>query len=64
MRLYGAAAALREHAHAPILPDDSPRYERSVAAVRTALGDEAFAASWEAGRTTPLERVIADVQTS
>jgi predicted ATPase len=62
--LYGAAAALRETAGIPVLPDDSPRYERSVAAVRTALGDEAFVAGWEAGRTTPLERVIAEVQTS
>jgi tetratricopeptide (TPR) repeat protein len=63
-RLYGATAALRESAGAPIWPDESPRYERSVAAVRTALGDEAFAVAWEAGRSTPLERVIADVQTS
>ena len=63
-RLYGAAAALRERAGVLIWPADSPTYERSVAAVRTALGNEAFAVAWEAGRTTPLERVIADVQTS
>jgi predicted ATPase/transcriptional regulator with XRE-family HTH domain len=63
-RLYGAAAALRERAGVLIWPADSPTYERSVAAVRTALGDEAFAVAWEAGGTTPLERVIADVQKS
>jgi hypothetical protein len=32
--------------------------------VRTALGEEAFAAAWEAGGSTPLEAVIAEVQTS
>lgn len=58
--LYGAAAALRERAGAPIWPDECPTYDRSVAAVRTVLGEEAFAVAWEAGRTTPLERVIAD----
>ena len=63
-RLYGAAVALRERAGVLIWPADSPTYDRSVAAVRTALGDEAFAASWEVGRTTPLEHVIADVQKS
>jgi hypothetical protein len=61
-RLHGAAAALCERAGVAILPDDSPRYDRGVAAVRTALGDEAFAVAWEAGRTTPLEHVIADVE--
>jgi hypothetical protein len=63
-RLYGAAAALRERAGVLIWPADSATYDRSVAAVCTALGDEAFAASWEAGRSTPLECVIADLQTS
>jgi non-specific serine/threonine protein kinase len=63
-RLYGAAAALRERAQAPLWPDDSADYDRRVAAVRTALGDEAFVAAWEAGHSTPLERVIAEVQTS
>jgi predicted ATPase len=63
-RLYGAAAALRERAGVAIMLDDSADYDRRVAEVRTALGEEAFAAAWEAGRSTPLERVIADVQTS
>ncbi len=63
-RLYGAAVALRERASVLIWPADSPTYDRTVAAVRTALGDEAFAVAWEAGRTTPLEHVIADVQKS
>jgi hypothetical protein len=61
-RLYGAAAALRERAGVAIPPDDSPRYNRNVAAVRTALGEEAFSAAWEAGRSTPLERVVADLE--
>jgi tetratricopeptide (TPR) repeat protein len=58
--LYGAAAALRDRAGAPIWPDECSTYDQSVAAVRTALGEEAFAVAWEAGRTTPLECVIAD----
>jgi hypothetical protein len=61
-RLYGAAAALRERAHALILPYDSAGYDRTVAEVRTALGEEAFTAAWEAGRSTPLEHLIADLE--
>ncbi len=61
-RLYGTAAALRDTADAPILPADFSTYNRTVAAVRAALGDEAFTATWEAGRTTPLEHVIADLE--
>jgi tetratricopeptide (TPR) repeat protein len=61
-RLCGAAAALRENAPAQIWPGDSLRYDRTVAAVRTALGDEGFAAAWEAGRSTPLEHLIADLE--
>jgi predicted ATPase/transcriptional regulator with XRE-family HTH domain len=59
--IYGAAEALRESAGVPIWPDESPRFDQSVAAVRTAIGDEAFAAAWDAGRATPLEELIADV---
>jgi hypothetical protein len=35
-------------------------YERHVAAVRTALSDQAFAAAWEAGRALSLEQAIAE----
>ena len=62
--LYGTAAALRERAGVLIWPADSPTYDRSIVGVRMVLGDEAFAVAWEAGRTTPLEHVIADVQKS
>jgi hypothetical protein len=60
--LYGAAAALRERAGVPIWPGEFPRHDQSVATVRTALGEEAFAVNWEAGRATPLDHVIADVR--
>jgi hypothetical protein len=60
--LYGAAAALRESAGAPIWPDETLRYDRSVAAVHTALGDATFMVAWEAGRTTPLDRLIAELE--
>jgi predicted ATPase/transcriptional regulator with XRE-family HTH domain/Tfp pilus assembly protein PilF len=61
-QLYGTAAALRAAADAPILPADSAAYDRSVAAVRTALGGEAFTVIWEVGRGAPLEHVIADLE--
>lgn len=43
----------------PRYPVDQPAYEQAVAATRRALGEEAFAAAWEQGRTQPLEQVIA-----
>jgi predicted ATPase/transcriptional regulator with XRE-family HTH domain/uncharacterized protein HemY len=58
-RLFGAAAGLREVSGGALAPDDRAHYDRTVAAVRPALGEEAFAAAWEAGRTTPLEQIIA-----
>jgi tetratricopeptide (TPR) repeat protein len=57
--LYGAAAALRESASVAIQPDDSADYDRAVAEVRTALGEDAFAAAWAAGAAMELEEVIA-----
>jgi hypothetical protein len=58
-RLFGAAERLREVTGAPLLPADRAERERSVAAVRTALGQEAFAAAWAEGRAMALERAIA-----
>jgi hypothetical protein len=34
-------------------------FDRSVATVRTTLGERQFAVAWEAGRAMPLEQVIA-----
>ena len=60
-RLWGAAEALRENFSFPMPPVERSSYEQAVAAVRSKLGEEAFAAAWSQGRTTPLEQVIHDV---
>jgi hypothetical protein len=59
-RLYGAAAALRDAIGAPRPPEERLDYEHDVAALRTALGDDAFTAAWAAGRALPLEQAIAE----
>src|SRR5205807_9482260 len=57
-RLFGAAEGLREAMGAPLPPADRAEHDRSVAAVRAALVEEAFAAAWAAGRAMPLEEAI------
>jgi tetratricopeptide (TPR) repeat protein len=59
-RLLGAAEATRRRLGAPLAPNERPRYERLVAAVRTHLDDETFAAAWAAGRALSLEQAIAE----
>jgi tetratricopeptide (TPR) repeat protein len=44
--------------HIPII--SQAEFERHVAAVRAALGDDIFAAAWAAGRALPLEQAIAE----
>jgi predicted ATPase/DNA-binding SARP family transcriptional activator len=64
-RLFAAAEALREGGIG------TPRYsltdradrERDLAAVRAALGEEAFAAAWAEGRAMPFEQAISDALT-
>ena len=58
VRLFGAAQALREAIGAPLPPADHALYERSVAAARMCLGEEALAAAWAAGRTMAPEQVL------
>jgi hypothetical protein len=58
-RLFGAAEALREAIGTPLPPADRAEHDRSVAAVRTALGEEAFAAAWAEGRALTLEHAVA-----
>jgi non-specific serine/threonine protein kinase len=59
-RLYGIAAALRERYGVPMQPVYLPEHEREMAIVRSALGDEAFAASFAAGHDLPTEQAIAE----
>jgi predicted ATPase/class 3 adenylate cyclase len=58
-RLFGAAEALRETIGAVVGPSDRPEYDRTVAAARTALGEEALTARWTEGRAMPPEQAIA-----
>jgi predicted ATPase/DNA-binding CsgD family transcriptional regulator len=52
-RLFGAAETLRERLGLSLVPARAAKYEADVAATRAALGEMAFAAAWEAGRTLP-----------
>jgi tetratricopeptide (TPR) repeat protein len=58
-RLFGAAAARREALGSPIPPVDRAEYQRRVADVRAALGEEAFTAAWAEGQVLPIEPAIA-----
>ena len=57
-RLLGTAHALRQAAGAPVPPAELPRYVGDVDAVRQGLGEEAFAAAWDAGRVAAVEDVV------
>jgi hypothetical protein len=59
-RLGGAAEALREALGAPLPASLCAGHDRAVQAMRTALGEEACAAAWAAGRALPLEQAIAE----
>jgi len=58
-RLFGAAQALREAMGASLSPSEHTDDERHTAATRAALGEEAFAAAWNEGRSLSLEQAIA-----
>jgi hypothetical protein len=58
-RLGGAAEALREVLGAALYPLLSPGHDQAVAAMRGALGVEAFAAAWAEGRALPLDEAVA-----
>jgi tetratricopeptide (TPR) repeat protein len=57
-RLWGAAESLRESLGLPLPPNERPEYDRHRAIVREALGEEAFATAWAAGRAMTLEEAI------
>jgi DNA-binding CsgD family transcriptional regulator len=62
-RLFGAAAAVQEASGLPVEPAFRDAHDRDVAAVLTALGENAFAAAWEAGTILPLDQAIAEAST-
>jgi DNA-binding CsgD family transcriptional regulator/tetratricopeptide (TPR) repeat protein len=60
-RRYGASAALFAPGNLPLWPPYMVRvYEQDVAAVRGALGEEAFAAAWAEGQAQSVEAILAD----
>jgi ATP/maltotriose-dependent transcriptional regulator MalT len=58
VRLWGAAASLRDIISAPIPPIDHAAYERSLDAARMQLREQAFATLWAEGQTMTPEQVI------
>jgi hypothetical protein len=59
-RLIGAAAALRSRSGGALWPNEQARFERTVAAARAALGDEAYPREVATGQALPLAKVIAE----
>ena len=58
-RLWGVAETLRESCGIPLTPVERADYEPAVAAARTHLGEQAFAAAWAEGRSMTLDQVLA-----
>jgi non-specific serine/threonine protein kinase len=56
--IFGAAAALRAPVGSMMDAVDRPEYERMTSDLRTALGEETFAAAWAQGQGMALELVI------
>ncbi len=58
-RLFGAASTARTVLGTPRPPAEGAAYDRHVAAVRVALGEEEFARAWAEGQAMTLEQAIA-----
>ncbi|HEY8744520.1 MAG TPA: hypothetical protein VIU62_15600 [Chloroflexota bacterium] len=58
VRLFGAAAALRERLGALLPPIVRSGHERAIAALCTALGERAFAAVWIEGQAMAPQAII------
>ena len=61
-RLLAAVAALREAGGVAMAPDEHGHDERVLARARAFLGQAAFSAAWAAGRATPMERMLTEVE--
>ena len=57
-KIFGHAEALRAPIGSVIDPADQPEYARIISDLRSALGEEAFAALWAEGAAMPLKEVI------
>jgi predicted ATPase/DNA-binding SARP family transcriptional activator len=58
VRLWGAAHALRERIGSPKPLHAREKYDQQLAEARSALGEEAFAAAWEAGCALTWEGAV------
>jgi len=58
IRLYGAAATLRDEIAMPQSPTEIASTEPIVNRLRAALGPEDFAAAWAAGQALPQHEAI------
>ena len=58
VRLYGAAAVVRERLGLTLAPSDRVMHEQAVARMHAALPPEEFAQAWEAGRGTPIDEAL------
>jgi DNA-binding CsgD family transcriptional regulator/DNA-binding MarR family transcriptional regulator len=56
--LWGAAEAFREQANAPLPPAFQTDYHKSLAVAHEKLGEKAYIAALEQGRSLPLAQVI------
>jgi hypothetical protein len=61
-RQLGAASALRAAIGAPLPPNERADHERTVAALRAALGDAAFEAAWAERQALLLGQAVALAQ--
>lgn len=59
-RLFAAAEQLREVVGVPLTYDAQDQYDRTMPQLTSALGDEAFAAAWAAGRAMSQDAAVAD----
>ena len=62
-RLLAAAETVRETTGIDRPAARGAEQERTVAALRSTLGADAFARAWEAGRRLPLDEIVADALT-
>ncbi len=60
-RLLGAAEGIREAIGTVIAPCERPQHLQTTAAVRTALGEEAFAAARQEGMAATMDELTADL---
>jgi predicted ATPase/DNA-binding SARP family transcriptional activator len=61
--LFGASQALREAIGSPVLGPDLARFQQSLAAVRTAMGEDEFTAAERQGREMTQEEAVALART-